>query len=45
MRSAKPGIGVAAGGTTHSERLIGRVVAAGAACWFVLWLLAATLAG
>jgi hypothetical protein len=45
MRPAKVSIGVATGGIAHSERFIGRVVAAGAAGWFVLWLLVQSLAG
>ena len=45
MRSAKVRIGVAAGGIAYSERWIGRAVAAGAAGWFVLWLLVQSLAG
>ena len=45
MRPAKAGMGVATGGIAHSEQVIGRVVAAGAAGWFVLWLLVQSLAG
>jgi hypothetical protein len=45
MRPAKMSQGVAAGGNVHSERVIGRVVAVGAAGWFVLWLFVQSLAG
>jgi hypothetical protein len=45
MRPAKVGIDVAASGIAHSERFMGRVVAASAAGWFVLWLLVQSLAG
>jgi hypothetical protein len=45
MRSANAGMSAATGGTAHSERVTGRVVAAGAAGWFVLWLLVQSLAG
>jgi hypothetical protein len=45
VRPAKVDIGVAASGIAYSERCIGRVVAAGAAGWFVLWLLVQSLAG
>ena len=45
MKPAKVGIGVATRGIPHSDRFIGRVVAASAAGWFVLWLLVNALAG
>ena len=45
MRPAKVGFGVATGGIAHPERFVGQVVAAGAAGWFVLWLLVQSLAG
>jgi hypothetical protein len=45
MQTAKAGIGVATNGMTHSERFIGRVVAACAAGWFMLWLIVRFFAG